>query len=592
MSKTKKSDELKKAIKCFIDSHLKSVGYSNPDKADNYTRGNAFLRFYLVNIFQQFIDIDDDDIESGLVDKKNDLGIDFIYISDETVYIVQAKYDKNIDTKTELSYFISIPEKLYNDKYTKDVNAQLAPFIDEVRKLRNPSFKLIFVTIAKIDDDEATIYEEIESDYDIDSQVLAFSQLGQEYRRVLSLSDLPPDEIRFNLGNEDVLHLEHFDGDYKTTIITQQGSKLKSLYTNNKIKERLFNHNIRFWLGHTNPVNKGMIDTIREEPNNFLYYNNGITAICDSLEEDGNELVCKGLQIINGAQTVTTIAKQKDNRLSDVKVLIKIIEGETAQKKKRDNSINEQIVRFSNSQTAINASDFRSNDLVQRMIERYANSIKYTVNSPFKDVFYKRKRRREIPKARSKVITMQDVGKAAYAYKYNPYELNASIKMLWDITSNGKYYHVFGISGSKVDSLSENEITELFAVYYIFEYIKAFLKSLKKEDAPSVLFKFHLLWLVGILIQRKYSESDDRLKIYEKIVKKGIFVNSKVHTDKEKEFFTYVDKARRFIDMKVTEEMKNKGFVMRNSQRSPSFCSTLDELSAQWIDTEDLPSLT
>lgn len=288
----KKSDIFKAAITDFVTPFIKDLGYSNPDRAPNTVRGRAFLNFYLKQIFSQFIDIDEDSLEIGQVDRKGDRGIDFIYISENNIYIVQSKYEKRIDTKTELTYFTELPINISKDKFYSDANADLKGFIDEIKLIKNPSFKLFFVTFAKIDDETIAHYEERESHLDVDYSILGFSQLGQEYRRVQSLDDLPPDEVKLNLGNEDYLHLGQITGHFDTILVTQQGSKIKGLYSQKNHKESLFNHNIRYWLGK-NAVNKGMIDTIDEEPNNFLYYNNGITAITENMYIEDNYLICK-----------------------------------------------------------------------------------------------------------------------------------------------------------------------------------------------------------------------------------------------------------------------------------------------------------
>ena len=96
------------------------------------------------------------------------------------------------------------------------------------------------------------------------------------------MGDNPPDKVTLNLGNEDVLELNTISPN-ETILITQKGSKLRSLYQNREYRERLFNLNIRQWLGK-NTVNKGMIDTIEHAPDKFFYYNNGITAICENYQ--------------------------------------------------------------------------------------------------------------------------------------------------------------------------------------------------------------------------------------------------------------------------------------------------------------------
>ena len=212
-----------------------------------------------------------------------------------------------------------------------------------------------------------------------------------EYTRAQTLTDLPPNEIKLNFGDEDHLELKRLKGEYPTLFLTQKATKVKDLFL--RYKETLFNYNIRLWLGAQNAVNKGMIDTLYQEPSNFFYYNNGITAVCEEYwgENSGNNFVFKNFQIINGAQTVTTIAKQNITGLSDAKVFFKIIVGESGKKTKDPEGLNEKIVKNTNSQSVINPSDFRSNDSIQISIEKKADHFDFTVNSPFKKVFYKRK---------------------------------------------------------------------------------------------------------------------------------------------------------------------------------------------------------
>ena len=113
---------------------------------------------------------------------------------------------------------------------------------------------------------------------------------------------------------------------------------------------------------------------------------------------------------------------------------------------------------------------------------------------PSKKFFIKGNRRKELPKKNSKPISMQDLGKAFYAFEYNPYELNASVRQLWDITDKGVYYKVFGNDGEREDVITEEKLYTMFGIYYIYEYIKKKLKDRNKEDDPSVSFKYHLLW--------------------------------------------------------------------------------------------------
>ena len=59
-------------------------------------------------------------------------------------------------------------------------------------------------------------------------------------------------------------------------------------------------------------INKGLLVTLKDEPERFYYYNNGITMVCDEAERKsshGRDYIQVGNpQIINGQQTTRTLA--------------------------------------------------------------------------------------------------------------------------------------------------------------------------------------------------------------------------------------------------------------------------------------------
>jgi hypothetical protein len=93
--------------------------------------------------------------------------------------------------------------------------------------------------------------------------------------------------------------------------------------------EKLLQQNIRNGEGGT-PANRNIYDTASShDSENFYFYNNGVTIICDSWEYDQPSwrLDVARPQIVNGGQTVRQIsAAYQDGRLKgDVKVLLRVI---------------------------------------------------------------------------------------------------------------------------------------------------------------------------------------------------------------------------------------------------------------------------
>jgi hypothetical protein len=97
---------------------------------------------------------------------------------------------------------------------------------------------------------------------------------------------------------------------------------------------RLFDDNVRVEM--ESEVNKEIVRCILEEPQNFWYFNNGITALCETWDRSGvdaDEVSFRfyGLRIVNGAQTVSSIGKAMTDpdKVEKAQVPIRFIKLET-----------------------------------------------------------------------------------------------------------------------------------------------------------------------------------------------------------------------------------------------------------------------
>lgn len=137
---------------------------------------------------------------------------------------------------------------------------------------------------------------------------------------------------------------------------------------------RLLEQNVRTYLQARGNVNKGMISTLKEKPEMFFSYNNGLTATAaeiDVARESETTLSIKGitnLQIVNGGQTTASIhyAKFKDKcDLSRVFVQMKlsVIDPELLEE------IVPKIAEYANTQNKVNAADFFANHPFHRKFE-------------------------------------------------------------------------------------------------------------------------------------------------------------------------------------------------------------------------------
>jgi AIPR protein len=206
---------------------------------------------------------------------------------------------------------------------------------------------------------------------------------------------------------------------------------------------RLFSPNLRMFLGNTE-VNQGIVDTLSAIPENFWYFNNGITALCASIKKkplggtshDSGVFEISELKIVNGAQTVGAIAtaySRSPDKATKAHVMVRFISLESCPP-----DFANEVTRATNTQNRIERRDFVSLDDQQERIKTelqldgviYVYKSGETTKDPLtgfdlieatvalacshKDLFYAVQAKREIGKL------WEDITKAPYRALFNP----------------------------------------------------------------------------------------------------------------------------------------------------------------------------
>lgn len=135
--------------------------------------------------------------------------------------------------------------------------------------------------------------------------------------------------------------------------------------------DQIFEKNVRRFLGGRGKVNRGMQATLREAPEKFGLYNNGITLVVSDYSLDGDDLRLVEPYIVNGCQTSRTIWEVCHQRLdsggtganpeidawkaraAEGAVVVKVIKvGNSGEQ------LLQAITRYTNSQNAVREKDF------------------------------------------------------------------------------------------------------------------------------------------------------------------------------------------------------------------------------------------
>jgi hypothetical protein len=165
--------------------------------------------------------------------------------------------------------------------------------------------------------------------------------------------------------------------DYAVFLAIVPGAELASLYSTHGA--RLLELNVRSFLQVRGGVNKGILETLRDSPERFLAYNNGIAATASLVDfddlADGHRVIRRihNLQVVNGGQTTATIhhAHRSNVPLHNVHVQMKL----TVVSPDKLDDIVPQISAFSNTQNRVTASDLKANSAFHVEIERIVRNL-------------------------------------------------------------------------------------------------------------------------------------------------------------------------------------------------------------------------
>lgn len=170
--------------------------------------------------------------------------------------------------------------------------------------------------------------------------------------------------------------------DYESYLCNMPGILLARLY--NRYGGRLLEGNVRSFLQTKGKVNKGIRNTILNNPTMFFAYNNGITTTASEVKVEniqGQYFITniRGLQIVNGGQTTASLANSLENdkrensesKINNIFVPMKLSKVTL----EKAHEIIPNISRYANSQNKVSDSDLWSNHPYHIKIEDYSRRI-------------------------------------------------------------------------------------------------------------------------------------------------------------------------------------------------------------------------
>lgn len=379
-----------------LKSEIDSIKKRHPGLKDDSAFVFWFISAYLIE------DREEAAAKSALTGKQGGHGgeknIDAIYINEKNnqCNIIQGKFhisDGVKEKRNDVLSFADLALKPWESQSALDVfYSKLDPIVAEkfsrlVDLVKNKKYRLnlYYVTTGTC---SQTIIDEAEYKVGQAQGLTNIAVLTQkDVLRTLRdyLDDITPhiQPLKLKIISEGAIQNEgsihRFDPNTKieSWVVSARGSDIAAMY--NEVGRKLFAKNIRGYLGNTN-INESISSTIRGEPDNFWYYNNGITIVCDFArkQEEGGEdfITLEGAQIINGQQTTITLNKNQKN-LKNTNILVKIIKVPREELDIDYDRLINSIVKAANWQNYISPSDLVSNDSIQVFLQKEFRQVRY-----------------------------------------------------------------------------------------------------------------------------------------------------------------------------------------------------------------------
>jgi hypothetical protein len=321
--------------------------------------------------------LSDETASKHVTDGSKDSGIDALFVDDasKTIFVVQSKWHDegtgSIGQGDTLKTVNGI--KLLTDMQFDKFNAKfdfLWPQVENALTDVDVVIQLVIVVTgsSQLSDDAEGALDGLRSEMNEISELVKVTVMGlRELRRVLTEGSAGARiDLEATLSSWGSL-----SEPYQAYYGLLDGPTIAEWYSAHG--GRLFDQNLRKALG-TTAVNSGLVKTLNDEPQNFWYFNNGITALCERVNKTlrggsnhvNGDFRIEGLSIVNGAQTVSSIAaahKENPDAVAGVMVWVRLISLEGV-----PDGFAAEVTRTTNTQNAVEGRDFLSLDPEQERL--------------------------------------------------------------------------------------------------------------------------------------------------------------------------------------------------------------------------------
>lgn len=475
-------------LRSLVDQYCQKYGTSQPERGLEFLSAHVFALEDGLDALLEGNETEDADLAQFVL-PRNDLGVDVVLEDEENkrIVLVQCTWRREVP-EDKITGFFSIVDRLRNPEFISQGGTQaqelLGAFPEKIKDGWDVSLR--FVTNAKVGDKERLQKIEqsandayIKSKQSVTCELLGETEFLNKYEELRNSSGgAAVPEASFKVQREKFIVLDEPEMPKKTFLGLVKASELVALYNRKDVRNKLFNLNIRLPLA-SKRINPGIQQTASDpdEGPNFFYYNNGISAVCSSFKVSDTEVEARRLQVINGAQTISSLvnAKKVGKLQSSTYVLVRLTEtGENY-----GGSFTEKIIAYNNTQNPVKASDFFSNDPLQKWLATGLAAYSGRGPVPSFDYIHKSGAR---PKRGHKSLKIDELANIRHAFLYGPCVSYREPKSFFQLAPDGRYEEAFGIDGLRVESWSEEELAKFSVAYAVTRRVQELGRTLKANE--------------------------------------------------------------------------------------------------------------
>lgn len=320
--------------------------------------------------------VDDKIAAKAVVDGYGDNGIDALYydVAEATCYIVQSKWHHEgkgtIDLGDTLKFVKGIRELLNFDLGNFDKLKHKATEIEAALTNIDGTFVTVVVHTGeqKLAPGVQQPLDAFLAEQNDVTELLKLRALNQFDLHSIVAQQATGATIKFNVMLREWGRIVDPHLAYYGQVEIEDVARWK------EFGQQLYSKNLRGFKGSTD-VNEGIVHTARNNPQNFFYFNNGITIVCDRLSKlpqggsnrESGVFECDGASVVNGAQTVGSIISAVENGpngFHNARVLVRLISLEKCEPR-----FGPELTRAANTQNRIEKKDFAAQDPEQERLK-------------------------------------------------------------------------------------------------------------------------------------------------------------------------------------------------------------------------------